>query len=219
MAKYNIFYLHPCARASAGWLKDDDINTAWIMSYRTLCDAALMATLGDAGTILPGPHEIHKNPYVRWCLDSVWNYEWLYQYYLTLSDMNRDIFDVKPNHYRTNKELYDAKYLIPHNKFTPPGAETNQDGVSIFISYDNFNKLFSSYSYEDWMRKDYLEYVKASSYIKNPRPFWMPQVGRTGWAWRKSAVQKVSKQKSADEIPSGPGVDPRDPYGIMADTP
>jgi hypothetical protein len=222
MAKYNIFYLHPCARTSAGWLKDGDINTAWVQSYRILCDSILMATLGEATNVLPGPSkDAHSNPYVKWCLQSCWNAAWMYSYYDRLSEINRDVFSVQPNQYRTNREIYETLKYIPQNIFTPPPLEAE----GMICRFEHHNDLYANCSYDEFVRRFYLSSVKATSYRRIPRPWWAPSVGTSGnRLWKNKATQKPVKAKTrnddeADPTPSGPGIDPADPYGIMKETP
>lgn len=221
MPKYNIFYLHPCARTSAGWLKDSDINIAWVQSYRILCDTILMATLGEATETLPGPNrDAANNPYVKWALHSAWNACWLYAYYDRLSEISRDVFNINPNQYRTNREIHDALKYLPRNEFIPPPFEAE----GMICRFDNFDKAFANCSYDELVRRNYLSSVKSTSYRRMARPWWMPVLGGSGnGLWRKQATAKPvkSKAKHGDDddapVPSGPGIDPADPFGIMTE--
>lgn len=220
MPKYNIYYLHPCARTSAGWLKDSDINIALVQSYRALCDSILMATLGDVTDTLPGPsRDTHSNPYARWCLQSAWNTTWLYSYYDRLSEISRDIFGINPNQYKTNREIHDSIKYIPQNEFTPPPFEAE----GLICRFTDFDKVVDNCSYDEFVRRNYLSTVKSTSYRRIARPWWMPSSGVSGNAlWRKAATAKPVKAKAKrgdedDNIPSGPGIDPADPFGIMGE--
>jgi hypothetical protein len=176
-----------------------------------------LATLGSETSALPGLNkDASNNPYVKWCLSSAWNTAWLYSYYNCLSELSRDLFDAKPNQYRTNREIHNAIKYLPQNEFSPPPFEIE----GMICRFDKFDKGFHNCSYDEFVRRLYLSSVKSTSYRKMTRPWWMPQIGGSGHAiWRKQAVEKPAKRKEApeDEIPSGPGINPADPYGIMGE--
>jgi hypothetical protein len=180
-----------------------------------------MATLGGATNSLPGPNkDTHNNPYVKWCLQSCWNAAWMYSYYDRLSELNKEVFSVQPNQYRTNREIYDNIKYMPKNEFTPPPFEAE----GMLYKFESYDKAFSNCSYDEFVRRVYLATVKATSYRRIPRPWWLPSVGSSGNSlWRKQATAKPVKPKArnddeGDPVPSGPGIDPADPFGIMKES-
>lgn len=159
-----VYYLHSCARTSAGWLKDSDVLQGVVQSLRILSTAAMYQTC-QTDDVLTGPYDV-REPHVQWAMRSAHNYQWVYSYYLSLCDLAPVVeSDYKANNYRIKAKLQSYIGMFPDELFCPPP----------FLYDKAYLQRTTEESYRNYYR---LEHAKSGSYRRIVPPFWVRGVRR-----------------------------------------
>ncbi len=183
-----VFYLHSCARTSAGWLKDSHIQSGVVSTLRLLATAAQFVTL-ENDPVLP-PVDNVAEPHVQWAMRSAYNYQWCLSYYDTLFEISRDVFKLKLNNHRIRTQLYKHIRSFPTEQFSPPPCLFPREYLQATTeeSYRNYYKQVEA---------------KPSTYNKNVTPFWV----RTS---QRVILHRTPEQRYAKDLSENPLADLED---------
>ncbi len=152
----DIYFMHPSAKISAGWLHDKHVKQHLAEVENILASAIQLQTLERLPDFL-----IYDHPVMDWLMKSIDHVRWLAEYYQTLQDQ---YYEITKNHYRGwkfNVTLREYLPLFPHNGWSdPPQTVIPSDCAT--------NNVWESYRTYYMRCKVYM-----GAYKRVRRPYWL----------------------------------------------